>query len=223
MISTFSNDSWASFFNFNFDLLLMNSCHCSFSLSSRKHHAFSSSSSSRTSSLMSHLSSSAAFRLLFQLFLDAFCRNVSCIPTAPANSGVCHLCHLSLAPFLLSCLRSWTSPFPARFTPCSPLPLLKCFSTLQLGPFPPFHSPLAPIPLYTACSKNSHVFQYHSSNGSSPSVPAAMSISIGALVSIFFSLDTERVVTLSMTMFSTAMINSSYGNVVPWSRQFSKL
>ena len=48
-------------------------------------------------------------------------------------------------------------------------------------------------------------FPYLPSNASSPSVPAAMPITIGALVSIFFTLDTENVVTLSMKMFSSAM------------------
>ena len=41
LFSTLSNDSWASFFNFNFDFL-MTSCHCSLSFSSSKHHACSS-------------------------------------------------------------------------------------------------------------------------------------------------------------------------------------
>ena len=53
LFTTLSNDSWANFFNFNCHFLLVTSCHRSFSLSSSKHHAFNSPSSSRTSSLMS--------------------------------------------------------------------------------------------------------------------------------------------------------------------------
>ena len=69
-----------------------------------------------------------------------------------------------------------------------------------------FHPPLPPVPLLTACTASSDVFPYRSSNASSPSVP----ISIGALVSICFTLDTECVVTLSMMMISSAMSNSSF-------------
>ena len=96
--SILNNDSWARFFNFNFDFLLMTSCHYSFSLSSSKHHACSSRSSSRTSSLMSPLSSSTAFRLLFQLHLVQFAAMCPVFSTVPANSGV------TFATFLASSL-----------------------------------------------------------------------------------------------------------------------
>ena len=72
IVSTLSSDSLANFFIFKFYFLLATSCHCSFSLSSNKHHACNSSSSSCTSSLMSPVSSSTAFRLLFQLTLTQF-------------------------------------------------------------------------------------------------------------------------------------------------------
>ena len=59
LFSTLSNDSWANFFVISFDFLLV-TCHCSFSHSSKKHHACKSSSSSCTSSLRSFLSDSCS-------------------------------------------------------------------------------------------------------------------------------------------------------------------
>ena len=181
--------------NSSSDFLLVTSCHCSISLSSNKHGACNSSSSSCTSSLMSP-SSSSSVKTLVPTPLGAIGRNVYCFPTAPANSDVTFATFL-LSFFLLSCLRSWTTvPSQHDALLFSPFPLLRYFcSTLQLGAFPPLHPPLAHVPLYTACTASSDVFPY-------PSVPAAMPISIGALVSKVFTFDAEFVVTLSLTMFS---------------------
>ena len=69
-----------------------------------------SSSSSCASSLMSPLSSSTAFRLLCQL---PWCNLPQCVQFSHSSNKLGrHLCNLSLALFLLSCLRSWTTvPF----------------------------------------------------------------------------------------------------------------
>ena len=102
----------------------------------------------------------------------------------PHNSSKlgCHLCHLSLALFLLCCLCSLTTVhFQHDSLLFSPLPLLKCFCTLQQQ-----HVPSVPS-TFTSCSLHCKVrcIPYQSSNVSSPSVPAAMPITIGALVSFF--------------------------------------
>ena len=207
LFSTLGNDSWASCFNYNLDFMLMTSCHCSLSPSSSKHHACSSSSSSRTSSLKSPSPSFTAFRLLFQLAF--WCNLPQCVLFSQCSSKLgCHPCHLSLVLFLLSCLRSWITARSALlaavgvflYTPTGTLP-------------PPFHPPLDPVSWYTACTESSDVFPYPSATASSPSVSATMPIFFGALVSIFFALDTECVVTLSM-MFSSAMNKSSCDIVV---------
>ena len=65
----------------------------------------------------------------------------------------CHLCHLALALFLLSCLRSWTTvPFQHDSLLFSPFPLFMCFCTL---------------PLYTTCTASSDAFPNPSSNACS--------------------------------------------------------
>ena len=138
------------------------------------------------------------------------------VPTPlDANSGVTFATFLlPLSPFIASGL----GPLSLNSTShaFSPLPLLKYCCTLQLGPFPPLHPPLPPVHLNTACTASSDALPYPSSNVSSPPVPAAMPICIGALVSIFFTVDAECVVTLSMMTFSSAMSKSSFGN---WSHR----
>ena len=208
MFSTLSNDSWANFFAFNFDFLLVTSCHCSFSLSSNKHHACNSSSSSCTSSLMSPLSSSTAFRLLFQLPLTQFAAMCPVFTTAPADSGV------TFATFLLpfsSILASSLGPLSLcqhRFASVSPSPLLKYFCTLQLGPFPPFHPPSGSCSLVHClhckfrCYLSALLRMFPRHRFLRPCRSP-----IGVLVSIFFTFVAERVVTLSMMMFSSAMSN----------------
>ena len=113
LFSTLSNDSWANFFNFNFHFLLVTSCHCSFSLSYSKHHACNSSSASCTSSLMSALSSSTAFRLLFQLSLVQFAAMRPVFPQLQQTLVPPSLCPFPpfLPPVLDHC------PVPARFAP----------------------------------------------------------------------------------------------------------
>ena len=134
--------SSSSIFNF----LLVTSCHCSFSLSSYEHHACNSSSSSRTSSLMSLLSFSTALRLLFQLPFDSICHNLSCFPTAPANS-VGHslppfscFFHLFLPPVLGHC------PFPARF------PLFFTYAAVEVFLYTPTGTLSAVPSTFASCS-----------------------------------------------------------------------
>ena len=119
LFSTLSNDSWAS-------------------LSSRKHRACSSSSSSCTSPLMSPSSSATAFRLLFQL---PWCNLPRCVLLSYSSTNLwCHICHLSLILFLLACLRSWTIvPFQhdsLLFHPC------RCSSTSVHSSWDPFRHPI---------------------------------------------------------------------------------
>ena len=124
--------------------------------------------------------------------LGAIFRNVSFLPTAPANSDVtCATSFCPYPPFLPPVLDH--CPFPARY---------------------PFLRSIHLWPLLHCLHCEFRCFPYPSSNVSSPSVPAAMPISIGALVSIFFTLDVECVVTLTMMLLSSAMSSSSYGNVV---------
>ena len=144
----------------------MTSCHCSFSLSYSKHHACNSFSSSCTSSLMSPLSSSTAFRLLLQLPL------AQCAAMCPVSPQFQQTLMSPLPPFSCPFPPFFPPildhcPFPARFAPFSPFPLLKCFCTLQLGPFPPLHQPVAPVPLSPACTASSDAFPYPSSNACS--------------------------------------------------------
>ena len=124
LFSTPTNDSWANFFVFNFDFLLVTSCHCSFSLSSNKHH-------SCASSLMSPLSSSTTFRLLFQLPLVQFAAMCHVFPQLQRTGVTLTTFLLPFPPFLPPVLDH--CPFPPRFAPFSPFPLMKYFLTLQLG------------------------------------------------------------------------------------------
>ena len=121
LFSTLSNDSSTKIFGFNFDCSLVTSGHCSFALSSNKHHACTSSSSSCTSSLMSPSSYSTAIRLLFQL---PWCNLPPSVQFSWSSSKLwCHLCHLSLALLLLSCLQFCTTVPSQRdsllFHPCA--------------------------------------------------------------------------------------------------------
>ena len=99
-----------------FAFLLVTSCHCSFSLSSNRHHA--------CIFVFTHFCTDVSFVFFNRVQtpvptrLHAICRNVSCFPTAPANSG------LTFATFLLPPVLDHSS-FPTRFAPFSPLPLLK--------------------------------------------------------------------------------------------------
>ena len=138
------------------DFLQMTSCHCSSSLTCTKHHPCISSSCSRTSSLMFPLS------FLQRSYscsnsLDAIRREVSCLPTAPTNSGL-PLFHLSYIPFkhdsllfhvvavevILRTPTGTLSSVPSTFGSCSLTQCLhcefKCFSVPTFECFLPIGS-----------------------------------------------------------------------------------
>ena len=213
LFSTLSNDSWASFINFNFDFLLVTSCHCSFSLSSNKHHACSSSSSSCTSSLLSPLSSSTAFRLLFQLPLVQLAAMCSVFP--------------QLQQTLVSPLPPFSCPFSSFLAsglgPLSlPSAIHSSFTLAAVEVFcvhsswdPVLHSiHLWPLFLCTLLALKVHMFlrtllrtlprRRFLQPCRSPSARSCQ---------FFFTVETECVVTLSMMMFSSAMSHSSNDNV----------
>ena len=114
LISTLSNDSWANFFIFSFDVLLVTSCHCS-------------------SSLMFLLSFFYSVRTPVPTPLTQFA-------AAPADVG--HIFATFLLPFC-SYLASGLGPLSLNSTIrtfFSLLPLLKYCCTLQLAPFLPVPS-----------------------------------------------------------------------------------
>ena len=141
---------------------------------------------------------------------------MSCFPTTPANSG------FTFATFLLPCSSFLATglgpppvldqcPFPARFAPFSPLPLLKYFCTLQLG--------LCLLFPCTLLALRAQMFFYVPFFECFLAIGACDHADLHWCTRINFpTFDAERVVTLSMMMLSSAMSNFSHGNVVPRNR-----
>ena len=119
LLSTLNNDALA-FFALCLSCLLITSCHCSFALSSSRHHACRSSSLSADSSMFSLSSSSMAYKCLLPPFLHqaAMC---------PVLSHVPHVLVSPLPPFFCPLLPFLSLPFCREFFPPS-LPFLHFFS-----------------------------------------------------------------------------------------------
>ena len=167
---------------------------------------------------MKALSSSTAFRRLFQLSVG----NVSCFPASQANSDVTFATFLlPFSSFLASGLGqlSLSSTIRSFFTLSVVEVLLYApnwdpfFHSIHLWLLFPCTMPALRVQMFFRTLLRTlprHLFllpcrspMVHSCQFSSPSM--------------------RNVMTLSMMMFSSAMSNSSYGNVVPRNRVFSEL
>ena len=127
-----NSDAWLSFFTLLLCCLLITSCHCSFSLSSNKHHACKSSSFSVDSWAFSPSSSSTETRSLFPPFLHqaAMC---------PVLPHVQHVLVSPLPPF--SC--PFTSFLAAAFLPGVLSSILAAFAALPIPVLTLANAPLS--------------------------------------------------------------------------------